>query len=254
MSTAPRPGGDAGRSTAPRLTIGEVLGALRDEFPDVTISKIRYLEAEDLVHPQRTPSGYRKFSDDDVARLRYVLSAQRDQYLPLRVIKEHLDARDRGEPVPGAAGAGDDAPGDPAPTGLTVTLGGSLAGQPPGAALTAEEFASAAGLDDAQLADCVQFGLVARDDAGRHPAGDLPVARAAAGLARHGIEPRHLRVYRTAAEREAGLLEQLVAPVLRARSEEARARATEQLQELAELSVQLHTALLETRLRDVLGS
>ncbi len=105
MTAAPRPdGGAAERGTTPRLTIGEVLAALRDEFPDVTISKIRYLEAEDLVHPQRTPSGYRKFSDDDVARLRYVLSAQRDQYLPLRVIKEHLDARARGEPVPGAAG------------------------------------------------------------------------------------------------------------------------------------------------------
>ena len=256
MTTAPRAAGADG-DTAPRLTIGEVLGALRDEFPDVTISKIRYLEAEDLVHPQRTPSGYRKFSGADVARLRYVLSAQRDQYLPLRVIKEHLDARDRGEPQPGAAdGRSEDGdrPTDAAPEGLTVTLGGSLAGQPSAAALSAEEFARAAGLDDVQLADCVQFGLVGQDDAGRHPASDLPVARAAAGLARHGIEPRHLRVYRTAAEREAGLLEQLVAPVLRARSEEARARATEQLQELAELSVQLHTALLETRLRDVLGA
>lgn len=251
MSSARRPsGGAADRGAAPRLTIGEVLGALRDEFPDVTISKIRYLEAEDLVHPQRTPSGYRKFSDDDVARLRYVLSAQRDQYLPLRVIKEHLDARDRGEPAPGAEPADD---GDAA-AGLTVSLGGTLAGQPSTAALSAAEFAAAAGLDDGQLADCVEFGLVGRDDAGRHPSGDLPVARAAAGLARHGIEPRHLRFYRTAAEREAGLLEQLVAPALRARSEESRARATEQLQQLAELSVQLHTALLEARLRDVLGS
>jgi DNA-binding transcriptional MerR regulator len=238
-------GPDRAPGTAPRLTIGEVLAALRDEFPDVTISKIRYLEAEDLVHPQRTPSGYRKFSDADVARLRYVLAAQRDQYLPLRVIKEHLEARDRGEPAPGSD--------DGAPAGLTVALGGSLAGQPSTAALPAGEFARAAGLDEAQLADCVQFGLVTRDDAGRYPASDLPVARAAAGLARHGIEARHLRVYQTAAEREAGLLEQLVAPVLRARSEEARARATEQLQELAGLSVQLHTALLEARLRDVLG-
>jgi DNA-binding transcriptional MerR regulator len=247
------PGGGADRSsgagTAPRLTIGEVLGELRHEFPDVTISKIRYLEAEDLVHPQRTPSGYRKFADADVARLRYVLAAQRDQYLPLRVIKEQLAARDRGEPLPGADGA-DDGTSE----GLTVALGGSLAGRPSTAALPAEEFARAAGLDEAQLADCVQFGLVSRDDAGRYPASDLPVARAAAGLARHGIEARHLRVYRTAAEREAGLLEQLVAPVLRARSEEARARATEQLQELAGLSVQLHTALLEAHLRDVLGA
>ena len=252
MSPVPQPSGSADRDTthgtAPRLTIGEVLGALRGEFPDVTISKIRYLESEDLVHPQRTPSGYRKFSDADVARLRYVLSAQRDQYLPLRVIKEHLDARDRGEPLPGGTAAAD---GNP--EGLTVTLAGSLAGRPSDARLSPEEFARAAGLDDVQLADCVQFGLVGRDEGGRHPAGDLPVARAAAGLARHGIEPRHLRVYRTAAEREADLLEQLVAPLLRARSEEARARATEQLQDLAGLSVQLHTALLEARLRDVLG-
>ncbi|GAB3345844.1 transcriptional regulator FtsR [Modestobacter lapidis] len=258
MNAVPQPSGSADRDTthgtAPRLTIGEVLGALRDEFPDVTISKIRYLEAEDLVHPQRTPSGYRKFADADVARLRYVLSAQRDQYLPLRVIKEHLDARDRGEPVPGVGPEGGGAVADPGPVGLTVTLGGSPAGRPAPAALSAEEFARAAGLDDAQLADCVQFGLVGQDDRGRHPASDLPVARAAAGLARHGIEPRHLRVYRTAAEREAGLLEQLVSPLLRARPEEARARAAEQLQELAELSVQLHTALLEARLRDVLGS
>jgi DNA-binding transcriptional MerR regulator len=259
MSAAARPSDSADRDTthgtAPRLTIGEVLGALRDEFPDVTISKIRYLEAEDLVHPQRTPSGYRKFADADVARLRYVLSAQRDQYLPLRVIKEHLDARDRGEPVPGGTAGPEDGgrPEEPA-EGLTVTLGGSLAGEPPAAVLSAADFARAAGLDDVQLADCVQYGLVGQDDAGHHPASDLPVARAAAGLAQHGIEARHLRVYRTAAEREAGLLEQLVAPVLRARSEEARARATEQLQELAELSVQLHTALLEARLRDVLGA
>ncbi len=103
-----------------------------------------------------------------------------------------------------------------------------------------------------QLADCVQFGLLATDADGRHPAGDLPVARAAAGLARHGIEPRHLRVYKTGVEREAGLVEQLVAPVLRARSEEARTRATEKLRELATLSAQLHQALLEARLRDLL--
>ena len=96
--------GDAADQRTPRLTIGEVLAVLRDDFPDVTISKIRYLESEDLVHPQRTPSGYRKFSRADVSRLRYVLTAQRDHYLPLRVIKEHLEALDRGEPLPPGAG------------------------------------------------------------------------------------------------------------------------------------------------------
>ncbi|WP_294564175.1 MerR family transcriptional regulator [uncultured Arthrobacter sp.] len=232
--------GDAGDQHTPRLTIGEVLAVLRDDFPDVTISKIRYLESEDLVHPQRTPSGYRKFSRADVSRLRYVLTAQRDHYLPLRVIKDHLEALDRGEPVPATAGPSTTPP--PAP--------GTADGE--AAPLTPDQFARAAGLEPEQLADCVQFGLLATDADGRHPVADLAVARAAAGLARHGIEPRHLRVYRSGVEREAGLVEQLVAPVLRARSEEARARATEKLRELAGLSAQLHTALLEARLRDLL--
>jgi DNA-binding transcriptional MerR regulator len=245
VSAVPQPSGSADRDTddtAPRFTIGQVLGALRGDFPDVTISKIRYLESEELVHPQRTPSGYRKFSAADITRLRYVLAAQRDQYLPLRVIKEHLDALDRGEALPGQS---DPAAGDAAP---------ATAEQLGTAPLPAEEFAPAAGLTDDQLADCVQFGLLTPDAQGRYRPVDLPVARAAAGLARHGIEPRHLRLHRTAAEREAALLEQLVAPVLRSRSEEARARATEQLQELAGLSAQLHGALLEARLREVLGS
>jgi DNA-binding transcriptional MerR regulator len=233
--------GDAADQHTPRLTIGEVLAVLRDDFPDVTISKIRYLESEDLVHPQRTPSGYRKFSRADVSRLRYVLTAQRDHYLPLRVIKEHLEALDRGEPLPAGAGATAAVP--------PPVQGDDEGGVPP---LTPEQFARAAGLEPEQLADCVQFGLLATDADGRHPAGDLPVARAAAGLARHGIEPRHLRVYRSGVEREAGLVEQLVAPVLRARSEEARTRATEKLRELAALSAQLHTALLEARLRELL--
>jgi DNA-binding transcriptional MerR regulator len=236
--------GDAADQRTPRLTIGEVLAVLRDDFPDVTISKIRYLESEDLVHPQRTPSGYRKFSRADVTRLRYVLTAQRDHYLPLRVIKDQLDALDRGEPLP---------PGTGGPAGVPPVADGAADGDatttPP---LAPEQFARASGLEPGQLADCVQFGLLATDAEGRHPASDLPIARAAAGLARHGIEPRHLRVYRSGAEREAGLIEQLVAPVLRARSEEARTRATEKLQELAALSAQLHTALLEARLRDLL--
>jgi DNA-binding transcriptional MerR regulator len=237
-----RASGDGADEHTPRLTIGEVLSVLRDDFPDVTISKIRYLESEDLVHPERTASGYRKFSPADVARLRYVLAAQRDQYLPLRVIKEHLDALDRGLPLPGTNGPAAEAAGAVAD-----------AGQPDGT-LTPEQFAEAAGMDLEQLADLVQYGLLGTDGDGRHPATDLPVARAAAGLARHGLEPRHLRVYRTGAEREAGLVEQLVTPVLRARSEDARARATEKLRELAGLSAQLHSALLEARLRDLLRS
>ncbi|MEX5720257.1 transcriptional regulator FtsR [Geodermatophilus maliterrae] len=242
-------GDDAAGVHAARLTIGAVLAALRDDFPDVTISKIRYLESEDLVHPQRTPSGYRKFSRADVDRLRYVLTAQRDHYLPLRVIKEHLDALDRGLPLPGTG------PAPPPPAREPDRSVQEPDGEPAEAVvppLTPDEFARAAGLDRDQLADCVQFGLLVPDAEGRHPAGDLPIAQAAAGLARHGFEPRHLRAFRTGAEREAGLVEQLVAPVLRSRSEDARARATEKLAELAALSAQLHRALLEARLRDLL--
>jgi DNA-binding transcriptional MerR regulator len=270
------PGASAGTSgdgaadaRSPRLTIGAVLGALRDDFPDVTISKIRFLESEGLVSPQRTPSGYRKFSRADVDRLRYVLTAQRDHYLPLRVIKEHLDALDRGLPVPragspaapapaaggahGDAGRPDPASPDPAsPDPASPDPASPEVGSPDAGPLDAADFARAAGLDPRQLADCVHFGLLAPDADGRHPAGDLPIARAAAGLARHGIEPRHLRVFRTGAEREAGLVEQLVVPVLRSRAEDARARATEKLAELSALSAQLHRALLEARLRDVL--
>jgi DNA-binding transcriptional MerR regulator len=261
-ASAGAPGDGAADARSPRLTIGAVLGALRDDFPDVTISKIRFLEAEGLVSPQRTPSGYRKFSRADVDRLRYVLTAQRDHYLPLRVIKEHLDALDRGLPVPGAASPAaapatapsprEAAAAPPSPREAAPEVASPGEASPEEGALDPADFARAAGLEAGQLADCVQFGLLVPGPDGRHPAADLPIARAAAGLARHGIEPRHLRVFRTGAEREAGLVEQLVVPVLRSRAEDARARATEKLGELSALSAQLHRALLEARLRDVL--
>lgn len=268
MTSAPRPEEgpapappDQDADTRPRFTIGEVLATVRGDFPDVTISKIRYLEGEDLLHPQRTPSGYRKFSTADVARLRYVLAAQRDHYLPLRVIKEHLDTLDRGEPLPEGTTRVFVQPPVPVADPAPEPTGAGTGPVPPavdgvaasGGPLTPEEFGAAAGLDPAQLADCVQYGLLTPDTDGRHPVADLPVASAAGGLARHGIEARHLRVYRTGAEREAQLLEQVVAPGLRARSAEAHTRAGEQLRDLAALSAQLHTALLEARLRDVLG-
>ncbi len=261
MTAAPRPEqGASDADSQPRFTIGEVLATVTAEFPDVTISKIRYLEGEDLVHPQRTPSGYRKFSTADVARLRYVLAAQRDHYLPLRVIKEHLDALDRGAALPDGTTLVAGLPPVPGPAtdvvevtevepDVAAPVDDVAAGEP----MSAEDFGAAAGLDPAQLADCVQYGLLTPDADGRYPVSDLSIAAAAGGLARHGIEARHLRVYRSGAEREAQLLEQVVAPGLRARSTEAHTRAAEQLRELAALSAQLHTALLESRLRAVLG-
>jgi len=218
------------------MSIGEVLQALRGDFPDVTISKIRFLESEGLVEPARTPSGYRKFSHQDVDRLRYVLSAQRDQYLPLRVIKEHLDAIDRGLEVPARAG------------GRLLELGGVSDNSE--IRLSRSELIEAAGIDADLLDQIENYGLVARRAGSVHYDGDaLAVARAIAEMRVYGLEPRHLRAFRTGAEREAGLVEQVVAPLLRQRDPEARSRAEEVAREMGALSVRLHTALVRTALR-----
>ena len=217
------------------MSIGEVLQTLRGDFPDVTISKIRFLESEGLVEPARTPSGYRKFSHQDVERLRYVLAAQRDQYLPLRVIKEHLDAIDRGRDVPSL------------PRGVGVDLGVTDNSE---IRLSRSQLIEAAGIDADLLEQIENHGLVARRPGTTHYDGDaLAVASAIAEMRAYGLEPRHLRAFRTAAEREAGLVEQVVAPLLRQRDPEARARAEEVAREMGALSVRLHTALVRTALR-----
>jgi DNA-binding transcriptional MerR regulator len=218
------------------MSIGEVLQTLRGDFPDVTISKIRFLESEGLVEPARTPSGYRKFSHQDVERLRYVLSAQRDQYLPLRVIKEHLDAIDRGREVPSH------------PRGLGADSVGATDNSE--IRLSRSELIQAAGIDSDLLDQIENHGLVARRPGSTHYDGDaLAVARTIAEMRAYGLEPRHLRAFRTGAEREAGLVEQVVAPLLRQRDPEARARAEEVAREMGALSVRLHTALVRTALR-----
>jgi DNA-binding transcriptional MerR regulator len=235
------------------LSIGEVLGQLRPEFSDVTISKIRFLESEGLIQPERTPSGYRKFSRDDVARLRFVLAQQRDHYLPLRVIKDQLDAIDRGLEPPARTGGG-----PRVPRALVAAEG--LPGpeeflrEPADIRLSRQELLTAAGLDEAQLDQLEQFGLLAARGKGGHYDGDaLVVARTVAEMARFGIEARHLRAYRTAADREIGLFEQVVTPLIRQRNPEARARAEETVRELAALSVRLHAALVKAGLRAELG-
>jgi DNA-binding transcriptional MerR regulator len=210
-----------------------VLQLLQAEFADVTISKIRFLEAEGLVTPARTASGYRKFSAADVERLRYVLTAQRDQYLPLKVIKEHLDAIDRGL-RPAAAGP------PVAPSSLPQTPGQPVA-EDFGASgtelrLTRDELQAAAGVSSELLGELENHGLVVAS--GNHYGGDaIVIAQVAAQLAGYGLEPRHLRAFRTAADREVGLIEQVTGP-----------RRTEQTGELAALSVRLHTALVRSRL------
>ena len=225
------------------LSIGEVLGKLRGDFPDVTISKIRFLESEGLIEPQRTPSGYRKFTTTDLERLRYVLLAQRDQYLPLKVIKENLDALDRGlQPAsnPGSA-----------PTPRLATIDGSLA---PSAfieqtemRLSREELLANSGITEEQLVELESYGLI--QIKGRHYDGDaLTVAKVVAEIASFGIEGRHLRAFKTDADREVGLVEQVITPLLRQKNPESKARAQEVSREIASLSVRLHAALVRSGL------
>jgi DNA-binding transcriptional MerR regulator len=225
------------------LSIGEVLGKLRGDFPDVTISKIRFLESEGLIEPQRTPSGYRKFTTTDLERLRYVLLAQRDQYLPLKVIKENLDALDRGL-QPAAT------PGN-APTPRLATIDGSLAPsafiEQSAMRLSREELLSNSGITEEQLVELETYGLI--QIKGRHYDGDaLTVAKVVAEIAGFGIEGRHLRAFKTAADREVGLVEQVITPLLRQKNPESKARAQEVSREIASLSVRLHAALVRSGL------
>jgi DNA-binding transcriptional MerR regulator len=207
------------------LGIGEVLAQLQAEFPDVSVSKIRFLENEGLIQPARSPSKYRKFSPADVKRLRYILTAQRDQYLPLRVIKDQLDAG--GQDHPARRGGWYPAP----------------------APLTRRELLEATGLDEARLAELEDFGLVRRSG-GRYGPEALAAARAIVALDGYGVQARHLRVLRASAERETALIEQVVAPMLRQRSDGARDRAARSAREIAAITLQLHAALIEATLAD----
>ena len=231
------------------MSIGEVLSLLRADFPEVSISKIRFLEAEGLIEPERTPSGYRKFSHRDVERLRYVLTSQREHYLPLKVIKEHLDALDRGLEPPTTNDTGPQVP--------RVVLAGDGYPSPesfvPDASelrLSRRELLSAADIEDALLEQLEAFGLV-RPRAGAAPYdGDaLVIAKTAGELAVFGLEPRHLRAFKTAADREVGLVEQVVSPLQRGRDAGAKARAEEAARQIAALSVRLHATLVKSGLR-----
>lgn len=231
------------------LPIGEVLQQLKGEFPDITISKIRFLESEGLVEPERTPSGYRMFAPPDIARLRYVLTQQREHYLPLRVIKEQLSAIDRGLRPAGPGGVP-----KTARLALADTPGAEDFRLAPAALrLTAQELCHAAGLHDRQLSELEQFGIITVGPAGRYDDDALAIAKVVAEMARFGLEGRHLRAFRSAAEREVGLFGQVVGPMARQRNSEARSRAQDTVRELAALSVQLHAALVRSGLREFTG-
>jgi DNA-binding transcriptional MerR regulator len=244
-------------------TIGEVLNQLKDEFEDITISKIRFLESEGLIYPDRTESGYRKFSDDDIDRLRFILTAQRDHYLPLKVIREQLGRVDAGEspasPSPSVrARPGDHDAGERAAE-LAQALEAAGAGgdrpilEPPPApvALSLRDFCDATGLEPGQVRALRDFGIIGErgDESGPFDGDDLLAARAARDLLRLGLEPRHLRMYRQFVDREVALFEQLVTPLLRQRNPEARRQATRQLEKLATLTGRLKRSLLARALR-----
>ena len=243
-------------------TIGEVLNQLKEDFEDITISKIRFLESEGLVFPDRTESGYRKFSDDDVNRLRFILTAQRDHYLPLKVIREQLDRLDAGE-VPGSTLPEDDlggGPGQPMRVAeITQALDAAMAGDvegllshdSAGIALTVEELSDATGLTAPQVRSLREYGLIGRNfsETGTFNAADLLVARAGRELLQLGLEPRHLRMYLQFVDREVALFEQVVTPLLRQRNPDARRQATEQLEHLAVLTGRMKRALLGSALR-----
>jgi DNA-binding transcriptional MerR regulator len=239
------------RRDADHLSIGEVLSELAEDFPDITISKIRFLESQGLIDPERTPSGYRKFYAADIERLRWILFQQKEHYLPLKVIKERLERDEDGETSPERSGNGAKQPEPLLPPAETADAAPMTT--PNG--LTRSELAEAAGLDTAQLADVEAFGLISPIQTGDRVLFDedaLAVARAAAGFARHGIEARHLRMYRTFADREATLYGQALLSSLRRRTPGERTQAQEDLASLIELAQVLRTALLRQALRDAL--
>ena len=281
--------------SASHLSIGEVLGLLLEEFPDITISKIRFLESQGLIEPERTPSGYRKFYEHDVELLRVILREQREHFLPLRVIKDRIDAGvieaagtpPHGSPAPersvatpsaaaianhpaagrnGSTGAAavpppasttttpDSSPtptATPRPTTTTTDTSPRLL---PGVVVSRDELCAMASITVAQLASLEEYGVIGR----RKGANDLyteetvEIAAAAGGLLRAGIDARHLRAWRTSVEREVGLYEQLVMPLLRQRNPQARGQVVTQLEQLNSLGANLRSALLRAAVHEQL--
>lgn len=231
------------RTERAHLTIGEVLNLLKEEFPDITISKIRFLESQGLLEPERTPSGYRKFYQEDVERLRYILAEQKEKFLPLKVIRRHLGSME-GVPSRKLPANSMPDPEEPIPEDLGDSDGHH--------ALSIDELAAVSGLEPEVIKELESFGLLdPRHTADGRVYGDddLAVARLAKSFLRHGLEPRHLKMYENFARREVSLFEQLISPMLRARNTEARKIAHSTLGELAGLSRDLKQVLLRMQLR-----
>ncbi|MEV6135405.1 MerR family transcriptional regulator [Nocardia sp. NPDC051990] len=267
------------------MSIGSVLDLLRPDFPDITISKIRFLEAEGLIRPERTPSGYRRFSIADCERLRFVLTAQRDQYLPLKVIKEQLEAIDSGAATlgvreararahsgrngalePGHAMPDSEPTATPAANHAGRTAAPRRLGVVPGeispdelrfdheTRLTRADLLTQAEIDETFLADLIRANLITSGAAGFFDEDAVTLAKTAKAMAEFGLEARHLRAFKLAADREAALVAQIAAPIAKSRDAGARARAEETVRELAALSLTLHTCLVKASVRSSLGA
>jgi DNA-binding transcriptional MerR regulator len=230
------------------MSIGAVLDLLRPDFPDVTISKIRFLEAEGLVTPQRAASGYRRFTAYDCARLRFILTAQRDQYLPLKVIKAQLDAQPDGElplagspyGVPRLVPVGNGVPADPAAVAASRIR------------LSREDLLERSGVDGELLTALLKAGVVTTGPGGFFDEHAVVILQCARALAEYGVEPRHLRAFRSAADRQSDLIAQIAGPLVKAGKTGARDRADDLAREVAALAITLHTSLIKSAVRDVL--
>jgi DNA-binding transcriptional MerR regulator len=246
------------------MSIGAVLDLLRPDFPDVTISKIRFLEAEGLVTPERTASGYRRFTAYDCARLRFILTAQRDQYLPLKVIKSALDAQPDGElpqsgsayGVPRLVTVSGDARDFEDFSGFDGGAAGMSAVTRTQVRLSREDLLARSGVDDELLTALVKAGVITPSFKGptatffdEH---SVTIAQCARALAEYGVEPRHLRAFRSAADRQSDLIAQIAGPVVKAGKAGARDRADDLAREVAALAITLHTSLIKSAVRDVL--
>lgn len=222
-----------GKKAKKTMSIGEVLTALQGEFPDVAVSKIRYLESEGLVTPQRSASGYRRFVQDDVDRLRFILRAQRDQYLPLKVIREQLEAMDSGA--------------------VTQMKLASDFRAPVLTRLTAEDIVEKSGVAPEFLAQLVKDGTIRADFSGFFSADDVVVAKSAAALQAYGLDPRHFKSLVNSAARQAALITQVATPTARARDVDASQRAQEMATTMSAELTALHAHLLKIALREQLG-
>lgn len=225
-----------------QLTIGEVLNALRGEFSDISISKIRFLESEGLIQPGRSDSGYRKFTSEDIDRLRYILRVQRDHYLPLKVIKDHLSAMDRGLEPPQVK--------DSAPQVPKISIQHQEKSRKP-VRLTEDEILSSSGLSQRNLTDLEKMGLVKRLPDGRHfDDWALKICKIAENLSQYGIDPRHLRAAKNFRDRDISLINQVTSPFAKRNHPEAFEKANEMKFEIAGLLNLLQAALLASALEE----